>query len=219
METYEQYQPLYKHSLGLLPVGIQDDGSMSSEQRQLLRQSPLLVDRYDGECASSTGFPIDGNILRVRLCIVRPTRQWSSACVLPLQGSYPMHFSRPVYCRSIVPGHKFSARSRPLLWELAVVPSLLAGRRHALRQMLAHGVHAGRKAQDAYDTSTSAQNGLTLVRMHRLVNGYQWLNSSCSRFTYLVLCRGWQGTGKKGRIRIAHAKTSRRSAEAVGCRF
>ncbi len=150
--------------------------------------------------------------------IVRPTRQWSSACVLPLQGSYPMHFSRPVYCRSIVPGHTFSAGSRLLLWKLAVVPSLSAGRRHALRQLLAHGVHAGRKARDAYDTSTSAQNGLTLVRMHRLVNEYQRLNSSYSRSTRLIFCRGWQGTEKKGRIRIgdvSHAKKSRRSAEAV----
>ena len=66
---------------------------------------------------------------------IRPYPLYSSACVPPLRGSYPRHFWISVCYRSIVPEQ--GVRPQSLLRYSAIAPSLLAGRRHALRQILA----------------------------------------------------------------------------------
>ena len=70
---------------------------------------------------------------------IRAKFQCSNACVQPLRGSCPRHSWRSVYYRSIVPEQRISTRVRFLLSDPTIAPSSLAGRRHALRRMLAHG--------------------------------------------------------------------------------
>lgn len=70
-----------------LPVGIQDNGSVSAEQGHLVGQLALLVDGDDGECATAARLPIDRQVLRVRFYLahpgcVSPTAEPSSAVVV-----------------------------------------------------------------------------------------------------------------------------------------
>lgn len=51
----------------IIPIGIKDRGCVSSKQWNEIRQSPSLIDRYDSKRSSSARFPIDRNIIRVRL--------------------------------------------------------------------------------------------------------------------------------------------------------
>ena len=49
------------------PICVQNRRSMSSKQWDLLRQSTLLIHRYNSKGASATGFPIDSQVFRVCL--------------------------------------------------------------------------------------------------------------------------------------------------------
>lgn len=54
-----------------IPICVQHSGSVPTEQRYLVRELALLLQRYYRECASAAGLPIDGDILRVGLDNVR----------------------------------------------------------------------------------------------------------------------------------------------------
>ena len=49
------------------PVCVQHRPSVSSKERDLLRQATFLVDRYDCKGASTAGFPIDGEVFWICL--------------------------------------------------------------------------------------------------------------------------------------------------------
>jgi len=49
------------------PVGIEDGGSVTTEERKAIWQLSALGNRNDGESASSTGFPIDRDVLGIGL--------------------------------------------------------------------------------------------------------------------------------------------------------
>lgn len=63
-----------RNSLGALhaivPVGIQNGSGMPAEEGYLLRDATLLVQGDDGEGATTAGFPVDGDVFRVRLYYV-----------------------------------------------------------------------------------------------------------------------------------------------------
>jgi hypothetical protein len=57
------FEPLDLHP----PVCVQHRPSVSSKERDLLRQATFLVDRYDCKGASTAGFPIDGEVFWICL--------------------------------------------------------------------------------------------------------------------------------------------------------
>ena len=71
------------------PICIQHRRRMSSEKRDLLRESALLADRYNSKRASTTGLPIDGEVFRV--CLSRQLSSLTPAQLLPSPNSCPTH--------------------------------------------------------------------------------------------------------------------------------
>jgi hypothetical protein len=51
-----------------VPVGVEDGSSVPAEERDLVGSPPALIDGDDGKGASTTGFPVHGNIFGVGLC-------------------------------------------------------------------------------------------------------------------------------------------------------
>ena len=49
------------------PVGIQHSGGVAAEEGNALGELATLVKRNDGESATTTGFPIHGEVMRVGL--------------------------------------------------------------------------------------------------------------------------------------------------------
>ena len=41
------------------PVGVEDGGSVASKEGYLIGKLPAFIQRYDGECATTAGLPID----------------------------------------------------------------------------------------------------------------------------------------------------------------
>ena len=90
----------------------------------------------------------------------------SNSTVLPLQGWCPMHSSRSVCYRSIVPenGQHYAAR---LFLASSTRTFLVARPKTCPASKLSFGYPVGRIAAGyAYGISTIAQNGLTSARMH-----------------------------------------------------
>ena len=50
-----------------LPVGVEDGGSVTPEQRDHIGELPLLLERDDGKGATTAGLPVYREVLGVRL--------------------------------------------------------------------------------------------------------------------------------------------------------
>ena len=60
--------PLLPFPAMRVPVGVEDGGRVSAEERQLVRRAAALVDGDDGKGAAAARLPVDGYVLGVCLC-------------------------------------------------------------------------------------------------------------------------------------------------------
>ena len=62
-ESAQRFEQQLQHP----PICVQHRRSMSSKERDLFRQSALLVNRYNSKCASTARFPIDREVFWICL--------------------------------------------------------------------------------------------------------------------------------------------------------
>ncbi len=94
------------------PVCVQHRPSVSSKERDLLRQATFLVDWYDCEGASTAGFPIDGKIFWICLdsLSARPSSRRPGRRREPSPDWYPMRCDLCAGCRSKIPSSSASQK-------------------------------------------------------------------------------------------------------------